>query len=111
MGEAKRRREAFEQAIHKTTEELTDEGKLIMAGYAAYCLTVMPKDAGPVQIRECALAYFAGAQHLWASMVEFLEPGADVTDKDEERMEKIFVEMEEITSQLASAVYPTRGNA
>lgn len=111
MGEAKRKRELFDQIIHKTTEELVDQGKLIMAGFAAYRKTVMSPDAPEIQVRECFLAYMAGCQHLWASMLEFLEPGDEVTAKDEKRVDLIFKELQEISGHLYQVAYPTKGKA
>lgn len=111
MAEAKQKRQQFERMLHETTEQLADEGWLIMAGFAAYRQTVMPKEVSDTQLHECFVAYLAGCQHLWASMIDFLEPGQEVTAKDEKRMEMIFAEMQKITGHLYRVAYPTKGNA
>lgn len=111
MGEAKARRAAFEKQLSDMIAGFADEGMLITAGFVAYRRQVIPQNASDVQVDECFKAYLAGCQHLWASMIDFLEPGVEVTEKDERRMENIFEEMEKISKYVAQFGYPTKGNA
>lgn len=111
MGEAKNKKAKYDRLLFMLTEELIDQGQLIAAGYAAYRSQVMPKEAGPTQVRECGLAFMAGAQHLFGSMMTILDPGEGVTADDEKRMEAIFKEMDEWTKQMAARHYPAQGSA
>lgn len=45
-------------------------------------------------------AFFAGAQHLYASIMSFLEPGQEPTEKDEKRMEAIDKELRDYYEQF-----------
>lgn len=93
---------------------LIDQGKLIEAGFAAYRLFVMPKDAGEIQVDECRLAFMAGADHLFASIMSTLDPEGEPTDADLKRMDEIHGELERwrvsITARIAQQ-QPTRGSA
>ena len=61
------------------TRELIDEGRIIEAGFASYKIAVMNPNAGTDQIIETRRAFFAGAQHLFASIMSVLEPGSEPT--------------------------------
>ena len=58
------------------------------------------QDAPEVQVREMRKAFFAGAQHLFASIATFLEEGTEPTDNDVRRMEMIHVELEAFDDSL-----------
>ena len=76
------------------SHQLTDEGKLIEAGWVSLKLAVIPSDAPRVQLDEMRMAFFAGAQHLFSSIMTILEPGAEPTDTDMGRMDQISKELE-----------------
>jgi hypothetical protein len=65
---------------------LADQGKLIAAGFEMFRLAVIPPDAPGMQVEEMRKAFFAGAQHTWASIMGILEPGQEATPKDVDRM-------------------------
>ena len=70
----------IDQVASEVTKELTEKGKLIEAGFAAFAHFVIPKDAPTIQVREMQLAFMAGADHLFSSMMNILDPGEDPTD-------------------------------
>lgn len=74
--------------------KLTDEGRLIEAGWMALRGMVIPPDASEVQLTEMRFAFMAGAQHLWASIMSMLDPSAEVTEQDERRMRLIDQELD-----------------
>lgn len=78
-----------DDALTKLTKTLTDQGKIVEAGWVGYRHKVVPAGAGPVQVEECRRAFFAGAQHLFASIMTVLEPGAEPTENDMQRMDHI----------------------
>lgn len=94
----------------KLAEELTkrfvDDGKLIEAGFAAMRITMIPKDAPEIQVREMRMAFLAGAQHLFGSIMSILEPGADPTETDLRRMDLINVELEAFTREMKLRAAP-----
>jgi hypothetical protein len=78
----------------------TDQGKLIEAGFVSLRYTVMPPDAPLLQITEMRMAFFAGAQHLFASIMGILEPGAEPTEKDMARLTSIQAELDAFIEQF-----------
>jgi len=56
------------------TRECADRGQIIEGGWKAMEL-LMLKDASDIQRSEMRKAYFFGAQHLFASIMNILEPG------------------------------------
>jgi hypothetical protein len=101
----------IEQAASDLTKELTDKGKLIEAGFAAFAHYVVPKDAPPVQLREMHLAYMAGAEHVWSSVMNMLDPGEEPTEADMRRMDLIQREIDEWRGKLSERVDPAQGRA
>jgi len=85
----------------KITEELFRRGRVIEGGFRGYQLLVMPKEASPIQIRECRLAFFAGAQHLFASINSILSADKEPTEADLNNMKKIFEELQAFVAEIS----------
>ncbi|MEN3234692.1 hypothetical protein PUR29_13915 [Methylobacterium ajmalii] len=114
MGEQKRRSERMtphEKATQEVTRKLTDEGRLIEAGWAALAAMWVPEGAPPQQVADLRKAFMAGAQHTWGSIMTMLDPGADPTTADLSRMAKIQAELDAFGAELARDHYPTKGTA
>lgn len=86
------------------SRQFMDEGKIISAGWATFCMYVMPKDAPAIQIQEMQKAFFAGAQHLWGSIMTGLDPDAEPTPEDERRMELIDAELQAFGERLTAEI-------
>jgi hypothetical protein len=99
-----------EEIATGVTKKLADEGKLIEAGFAAFAHFVIPKNAPLVQYTEMRLAYMAGAEHTFASIMNMLDPGEDPTTADLRRMDLIAQELDVWRSKLAERM-PTKGSA
>lgn len=84
----------------KLTKDASDAGKLIEAGWIALRALAVPPDAQPVQIDEMRNAFFAGAQHLFGSIMSILDPGEDPTDADLGRMDLIQAELDEFITDF-----------
>lgn len=108
MGEQKRRQAKYadlqrildraqapeiRDAINDVTKMLTDRGQLIEAGWVSLRIMSVPDDAPPIQIDEMRNAFFAGAQHLFHSIMSILDPGEEPTDADMSRLDKIDKEL------------------
>jgi len=91
---------ADRQFLEQLTRRLADEGKLIEAGWVALRLQTIPLNAPAVQLQEMRIAYMAGAQHLFASMIGMLEDGGMETKNDLRRMDLIHKELEAFTKEL-----------
>ena len=90
--------------VHKLVEELSkklaDEGKIIEGGWTAYRITAMHPAAPALQVKECRIAFFAGAQHLFSSIMSVLDGETEPTEKDLRRMSLINSELETFITQF-----------
>jgi hypothetical protein len=83
--------------------QLTDKGKLIEAGFAVLHYTSIPDGVSPYQVADMRYAFFAGAQHLFASLMSILEPGTEATEADVSRITIIQIELEEWVTRMKAA--------
>jgi hypothetical protein len=118
MGEAKRRREQLtpvEKMAEEMTHRLVDEGLLVKAGFVGFMAACFPNEQpGDLQRQEMEGAFMAGAYHLWASVMNILDPGQEATDRDLARMALIQKELDDYETLIkarAAVAAPTRGNA
>jgi hypothetical protein len=102
--------EARTAILERLSRELADKGKLIEAGFVALRLKAMAKDASDIQVREMRMAFMAGAQHLFASIMTILDPGDEPSEKDLARMSLISNELDNFRHELV-AWLPTEGRA
>jgi hypothetical protein len=99
-------RETFLIALSK---KLADEGKLIEAGWIGLQAAAIPADATAAQIREMRLAFMAGAQHLFASIMVSLDPGEEATDADLRRMDLIAAELDAFAEEVKARAQRAEG--
>jgi diacylglycerol kinase family enzyme len=92
-------RVGLEELIRRVSAELTDRGKLIEAGWASLHMMWL-KDATPAQLALTRDAFFAGAHHLFTSIMTILDPDAEPTDQDLQRMTLIHRELEEFLREF-----------
>lgn len=86
--------------IERWTRQLTDKGRLIEAGWQSMRLMVLPPNAPEVQIVEMRKAFFAGAQHLFASIMAVLDEDREPTPADLRRVDLIHKELEAFVVEL-----------
>jgi len=87
-------------AIDAMSKNAADKGKLIEAGWLALKLVAIPATASETQIKEMRKAFFAGAQHLFASIMGILEDGHEATENDLNRLTQIDSELRHFVSEL-----------
>lgn len=87
-------RKEIQDTTRKLSASLTDAGKIIEGGWAGFRLAVLPENASQIQVDEMRKAFFAGAQHLFSSIMCILDPGSEPTDRDLRRMDQIHQELE-----------------
>src|SRR5215475_14147031 len=78
------------KAAQKITQELAAQGQIMEGGWRAFLLIAQPPPFQHKMLRE---AYYAGAQHLWGSIMSLLDPGAEPTENDMKRMTLINEEL------------------
>ncbi len=88
--------------IDDVTKKFVDEGKVIEAGWQAYRMLSIPPDAPDIQVSECRLAFFFGAQHLFASLMSIFGPddGTEPTMEDMMRVSLVDAELREFVERV-----------
>jgi hypothetical protein len=81
------------------TKDLIDKGLLIEAGWVGLRMAAIPDGAPPAQVDAMREVFYAGAQHLYGSLMSCLDPGKEPTDDDLRRMAMIHSELEEFVRQ------------
>jgi hypothetical protein len=99
------------ELMEKITRDLVDQGLLIEAGWVGLRMMAGLKDAPQIQIDEMRNAFFAGAQHLFASIMGMMDPGTDETPGDLKRMDQIDRELKKFIEDYAAKHAVTMGNA
>lgn len=80
--------------LRRLERELTDKGKLIEAGWVGLRLAAIPEDAGKQQLESMREAFFAGAQHVFSSILSILDDDREPTEQDLRRMGMIQAELD-----------------
>lgn len=97
--------------LEALSKRLVDEGRLIEAGWISLRIAAIPPEASQIQIDEMRNAFFAGAQHLYGSIMTILDPGEEPTDADLARMEKIDDELRAFIDDYQARFVTTEGSA
>lgn len=92
------------------TKAATDSGKIIEAGWLGLRLAAIDPAAPEDQLREMRTAFFAGAQHLFSSIMTILDPGEEATEADLARMTLIHQELDEFIEKFKLGIR-TEGSA
>jgi hypothetical protein len=75
-------------------------------------IATLPADTAPAQLDELRNAFFAGAQHLFASLITILDPGeVEPTAADLAMMDAINVELKLFLDDFTARRLPTKGSA
>lgn len=92
------------KAIDTVTAQFSDKGKVVEMGWLALRKVAIPPDASDTQIREMRKAFFAGAQHLFASINVVLDSDREPTEKDLRRVTLIYEELKAFTKELSAEI-------
>lgn len=102
---------ADRQHLERLARDLTDRGKLVEAGWISLRIAAVPLDASAVQLEETRNAFFAGAHHLFNSIMTILDPDAEPTDADLARMSMINDELQSFIEVYQLKHFPAKGRA
>lgn len=100
----------YEKMLDVVAKHLIDQGKLIEAGFHMYREMAIPKNAPEIQVAECRIAFFAGAQHTMGSIMSTLDSGEEATLEDMNRLENIMKELEEFGKAFILRMSSVAGN-
>jgi hypothetical protein len=89
------------EALVELTRKLTDDGKLIEAGWMGLRFAAISPNAPDIQLTEMRTAFFAGALHLFASMISIMDADREPTEGDLSRMTMIDVELHAFEVEFA----------
>lgn len=91
-----------EQRAKELMKAAMDAGKIIEAGFVGLRILAIPANATPAQVQDMRMAFMAGAQHLFSSILCVLDPGTDATEADLRRMDLIHDELEAYRKEMES---------
>lgn len=84
----------LDDLIRKAMQDAADKGRTIEVGWLTLRLGAVPLDASQAQVDAMRSMFFAGAKHLFDSIMVVLEPDAEPTANDLNRMSLIQAELE-----------------
>lgn len=84
----------------RLTKQLADDGKLLESGWIGMRLACIPDNAPVEQLRSMRLAYMAGAQHAFSSMMNMMDEGQEPTEADMAKMDLLHKEIQAFTGEL-----------
>jgi hypothetical protein len=88
------------ETLVRLTKELIGKGLLIEAGFATLRARAIHPDALDDQVREMRMAFFAGAQHVFGSIMQVLDPDDGPTEADMRRMSAVHAELETFITEF-----------
>lgn len=97
--------------LTRLSRELTDQGKLIEAGWIGLRIVAIPLDATELQLQTMRMVFFAGSQHLFGSIMSIMQPDAEPTDKDMQRLDLIDRELKAFIEDFKIRNCPTERKA
>ena len=80
--------------VQKLSQDLVDRGLLIEAGFLSLREMTLPQDAPAPVIETLRTAFFAGAQHLFGSIMSIMDAGDEASSDDMRRMTAISRELD-----------------
>lgn len=90
----------IQTVAQELSKRLSDQGRLIEAGWVMLRAMAVPPDMPQMQVNEMRYAFMAGAQHLFASIMTILDPGEEPTYADLARLEKIHIELDKFRQEM-----------
>lgn len=99
----------LKKLIADMTNQLVDEGKLIEMGWQGMRHMSIRPDAPEIQLVEMRVAFFAGAQHLFGSLMSAADPkNPDHTQADLDRMVSIDKELAQFVVEFEQYIKQKR---
>lgn len=89
-----------EALLEAWSKRLANEGRLIEAGWIGLRKMVVSNDVPQAQIDGMRMAFMAGAQHLFSSIMVVMDPEEEPTDADMHRMDLIDQELRTFVAEM-----------
>lgn len=97
------------EAVNEFARAAIVRGQLIEAGWQGLKVGWLHPDAPEEQIAELRAAFFAGAQHLFASIMGILDAGEEPTANDMRNLDLIRSELDAFAAEFTADI-ATKGN-
>jgi hypothetical protein len=91
----------FRAAMLKLTNDLTEQGLLIEAGWLSCRAASLPRDASAKVLDLGRMFFFAGAHHVFNSVMFAFDDGDVATDADMNRLDKVKDELDRFIEKWA----------
>lgn len=105
------RSKQVQEAAQQMSEGLVDAGKIIEGGFTGLLMMAYPNGAPEKQISDLRAFFFAGAQHLFASIMAVMDSDREPTPRDLHRMSMIHEELEAFRKEFELKHLPVDGSA
>lgn len=96
------------EMIERLTAKLVEEGKHVEAGWHSYLIDVVPPDSSPEQIENMRLTFYAGATHLFETLL--LDADDEASGDDLDKLDDVEKELAAFRASLVAQL-KTAGNA
>ena len=93
-------KEVVQQLALDLTKKLVENGQLLEAGWVSLRVFAVPPNAPQVQLDAMREAFFAGAHHLFNSVMAVMDSGKEPTADDLRRMAMIQSELDAFIEQF-----------
>ncbi|SCM79824.1 hypothetical protein KL86PLE_90658 [uncultured Pleomorphomonas sp.] len=97
--------------LERLTKDLVDQGKLVEAGWNGLRLAAIPLNTPAAQLEEMRAAFFAGAHHLFASLMCVFDEDEEPTDADLRKLDLIERELAGFIRDYEMKHVKTEGSA
>lgn len=88
------------EVVDALTRKLVDKGLLVEAGWISFNRLTIPLIANKEQRDDMRVAFFAGAHHLFSSIMSMMGANEEPTEKDMERMNLIHKELQSFIEEF-----------
>jgi hypothetical protein len=87
--------------LQKIAQQHLDQGRLIEAGWLSLRVICLHPDTPAQQLEDMRMAFFAGAHHLFFSIIAAFEDGTEPSEADMRRMSSADTELREFMKKFA----------
>lgn len=114
MGEAKRKRERMsekERLADDIVRSAGNAGLLVETGWQIHKGIILQIADNDPRLFDIRLAFMAGAEHVFTSLIGMMDEGDEITDGDMKKMALLDQEIGKIRAELELAFYETKGTS
>lgn len=90
----------YQVGIEKLSKEFADKGRLIEVGWLSFRAIAVPPTASEGQVKDLRIAFFAGARHLFDSLMTIFESDDEPTETNMRRMALVNEELDALVNEI-----------